>query len=421
MKKYMNLVNKTLIHTSLLLLLILGLTTSCVDSEPQNIDTFTDEMMGTYLESRANDFSEFARLLDTTEVMGLVNAYGKYTLFAPDNTAMKEFYASKGKNSLSQFTLDTLKKIAYDHLIKGYVVKTNEFSDGLMPYLTMSDRFVSTSSKSRNDSLIFVINDLSEISNKDIEVSNGIIHVIKRVLSPSALTLVQAIAKDEKFTLFYDALIKTGLATKLIKTFDETYDPKDYNYIDVTFIQGGGSKDELPVSKKYGYTALMESDATFANLYNIHNLDDLKAYAASHVYNEDPNDANVSDIQDPRNSLHKFIAYHLIDKKLTYSKFIDDYDTEHMIKSFDMYEYIETMSPNTLIEIKKDRASVETNLINKSIGTDEVVRIVSTYKDKDATNGVYHEIDKMLIYDQRVAGELATKDYEWMLLRFFLS
>ncbi len=408
-------------HISTMLLTAVLLTvglSACVDT-PDSINTFSKEMMGEYIANRPDKFSEFKKLLDTTEVMGLVNAYGEYTMFVPNNDAMFAFYQAKGKTSLKDFDVDTLRKIAYDHIIKGYEVKTDEFIDGLMPYLTMSDRYVATSSKPESDTLRYYVNENSKILNKDIELSNGIIHVINKVLDPSVMNIVQAIAKNDRYKIFTEALFKTKLHEKLGKTYDDTYDPDNFSYIDVTWVQGGGSKDELPVSRKYGYTILVESDETLKNLYQINSVDDLAAYAAAHVYNEDPSDASVTDVTNPRNSLNKFIAYHIIEKKLTYSKFIDDYDTDHMLKTFDMYEYIETMCPNTLLEVKKERSSGQTNLLNKNSESGDVVRIVNDHKDIDAINGVYHEIDKILIYDAKVAAELASKRLRMDAASFF--
>ncbi|MCE1155296.1 MAG: fasciclin domain-containing protein [Bacteroidales bacterium] len=401
---------KKLVGVTLMSLATAGVTfTSCTD-EPLILTTFEQEMMGEYMEKRPEQFSEFIRLLDTTEVLGLLNAYGDYTLFAPDNNAMRAFYQAKGKTSLKGFTLDTLTKIAYDHIIKGYEVPTEEFLDGLLPFLTMSDRYLSTTSRPMAGALVYFVNDQSAIVSRDIEVSNGIIHVLNKALDPSVLNIVSAISNDERFGLFTKALMETGLDQKLMLTRDDSYDVNDWkNKIDETFIQGSGSRDELPLSRKYGYTVLMESDSTYATVYDIRTLDDLKAYAAAHVYHENPADANVSDPKDPRNSLYKFVAYHLFDRKMTYTQFIDAYDTDHMIKTYDMYEYIETMNPNTLVEVKKERASGETNLFNKSDETGEVVRINKNYRDKDATNGVYHEIDRILIYNKRVVGELSSK------------
>lgn len=401
--------------TFVLLLILVGIVQSCVD-EPTIISTFTKEMMGDYLKNRPDDFSEFKRLMDTTQVLGLVDTYGKYTLFAPTNTAMKQFYVSKGKISLKDFTVDTLRKIAYDHIIKGYVVKSENFIDGLMPYLTMSDRFISTTSRSVNNVFVYYINNTSAIQTKDIDVSNGVIHVINKVIDPSVMNIAQAIKANPRFSIFSEAMIKTGLIDSMYLTRDGSYDPKNFSYIDVTFVQGGGSVDELPISRKYGYTVLLESNDTYKQ-NSINSYEDLKAFAATHVFNEDAADANVTDVTDRRNSLNKFISYHMINKKLTYTKFIDDYDTKHMIKTYDMYEYIETMCPNTLIEIKKERSSGLTNLINKSTETGKAVQIIA--KDSDSVNGVYHEIDNILIYDAKQAGELSSKRLRMDAASFF--
>lgn len=412
--------HKLVVIFSVISIVLSGLFTSCeIDDNTVVVSTFTQEMMGEYLEKRPSEFSEFTKLLDTTKVMSLIKAYGEYTMFVPNNDAMKAFYASSGRSSLDQYPLDTLKKMAYDHLIKGYEITSDEFTDGLMPYLTMSGRYIETSSAAEDGAYAFYINETSKVLTKNILVSNGVIHVINKVLVPSVLTLDLAIAADPKFALFYKALVATGLITKIQAIRDDTYDPDTYAYLDVNYYQGSGSRDEIPESRKYGFTAFMESDSTYANVYNIKTLDELKAYAAANVYNEDPTDANVTDVTDSRNSLYKFIAYHLINKKLPYVKLIDMYDTGHMINTFDMYEYIETMELYTLLEVKKERASGGLDFINKSTETGESVQIVNTYKDKDALNGVYHEIDKMLIYNTSVAGEMSSKRLRMDAASFF--
>lgn len=79
---------------------ILGSTlVSCDPDKVDNLYTFTDKLLGNYLIDN-KEYSEFARLLDTTQVMGLLNSYGSYTVFAPDNKAMSEFYALKGKKNI---------------------------------------------------------------------------------------------------------------------------------------------------------------------------------------------------------------------------------------------------------------------------------------------------------------------------------
>jgi uncharacterized surface protein with fasciclin (FAS1) repeats len=411
MKKY-NTVRLKKYNTLLLvaMLLVGVLFSSCSpEDEIENVSTFTQEMLGEYLEKRPDQFSEFVRLLDTTKVMSLVKAYGKYTMFAPDNEAMHKFYALKGRTSLSQYPLDTLKMIAFDHLIKSFDITTSEFIEGLMPYLTMSDRYIETNARAEDGSYNYYINDNSKILTKNIIVSNGVIHVINNVLMPSTLTLDQAIAKDTTFSLFYAALIETGLDEKIRPIRDESYDPVKWKYLDVNYHQGSGSKDEIPESRKYGFTAFIESNATYAS-YGITTLEQLKAFAAANVYHEDPTDANVSNSKDPRNSLYKFVGYHLANKKMIKQKIIDMYYTKHMLTNYDMYEYIETLNPNTLIEVRKEaKALGGRNFINQLRETGEAIQIIEENKDNDALNGVYHEIDKMLIYNRAVVAELSSK------------
>ncbi len=418
MKKFikMKIQKKTLGKISMLVIIMSGLLSSCIEDAPTTIATFTKDMMGTYLEKNPDQYSEFYRLVDTTNVLGLLNAYGEYTLFAPSNEAMQKYYKDMGKTSLKDFTIEALRKVAYDHLIKGYVLTTDKFTSGLMPYNTMGDRFLEMTPKVQDGNYYYFLNQNSAIIAKNAVVNNGVVHEISQVIVPSVLTLDEAISADPKFKLFTQALIATGLVNKIKPIRDDSYDPKNWVKLltavgGTRYHQGSGSQDELPEARKYGFTAFVESDSTYKNVYGIETLDQLKAYAAAHVYNEDASDAAVVDVTNPRNSLYKFVAYHLISRKLPYIKLINMYDTDNMLKQYNMYEYLETMNPNTLMEITKDRAvgGSNDNFINKSPFTGESVQIEENYRDKDALNGVYHEINKILIYDNRVAGEMSSK------------
>ena len=399
--------------------IVISLFSSCgPEVADESLYTFTDKMMGQYFQDpdSAATYSEFAHLLDTTGVIGLLNAYGTYTCFAPTNEAMYKFYLTRGKTSLADFTIDSLKIIAYDHIINKSAISYSKFVEGRLPDLTMSDRYISISF-TLNGSVF--VNKTSRVLKKDILVHNGVIHKINEVLNPTRAGIVEAISKDEDFTLFYNALIATGLADSLIMIKDDSYDMTMYKDL-VTVPQDAGNwfYQEVPAARKYGFTVLMESNSTMA-ANGITNLESMKAYAAGVYDIMYPEDKDVTDITDRRNSLNRFIAYHLINKQLSYSKFIDAYDTDHMIKTRDMYEYIETMCPNTLIEIKKERLTGKTNLINYSRETGRVIQISSTNFDKDATNGVYHEIDGMLVYDQIQENELSTKRLRFDAASFF--
>ncbi len=411
---------KILLGISSLAVFLIAMPSCDPDDVGENLYTFKDRMMGQYLKD-TTIFTEFARLLDTTKVTGLLNAYGYFTCFAPTNDAMNMYYKEKGKNSLKDFTLDSLKIIAYDHIINGSALSYVNFVNGRLPDLSMSERYISISF---TDSGTTYVNRTplkrgGLILNKDVKVHNGYVHIIDRVLDPTRAGIVEAIAKDKRFSLFYNALEITGLADSLLKDKDPTYDPSQYkSLVTVTKDQGQWFYQEVPQSRKYGYTVLMESNATFS-ANGITDLTSLKAKAAEIYDAVYPEDAGITDVKNRRNSLNRFIAYHIIEKQLNYDKFIDAYDTNHMLKTRDMFEYIETMCPNTLLEIKKERTSNRTNLINYIRETGQVIQIVNGSYDYDATNGVFHEIDGILAYSQDVENELSTKRLRFDSSSFF--
>ena len=418
--KYM----KRSIHFTLLLLIsTFSLFESCnSDDIKGNLYTFKSQTMGQYLQSKPEVYSEFCRALDTTHVMGLLKTYGYYTCFAPDNVAMKAFYQSMHRPDLSDFSMDSIKQIVYDHIVMDWAVPTIDFTDGQLPHPSMSDRFFYVRfggmDPVRGTDSIF-INQTSYIIEKDLEVNNGVIHRLSEVLNPIRKGVAEVISQDSTFSLFYKGLLETGLIDSLLQVKDESYKASDYqSLITVTKDMTGYWYHDVPPSRYFRYTVLMESNATMA-ANNITDLESLKAYAAS-VYDEVyPEDANVTDFTDRRNSLNRFIAYHLITKQLSHKLFIDAYDTDHMIKTRDMYEYIETMCPNTLIEVSKVRSTNETNLLNNNKETGKVVHLVSTNWDHGALNGIYHEIDHMLVYDASTDLMLSTKRLRFDSSSFF--
>lgn len=396
------------------------------DDVGEFIYTEKGETTGDYISNRPELYSEFSQMLEITGVMGLLNAYGKYTCFLPDNDAMFKLYETKGKSSMEEFQVDSLKKIVYDHIIKDFIITSDEFVDGFLPNLTMSGRFIKISYEIAEGSIVYKVNSTSTIKQKDIIVHNGVIHALGEALSPTENTLVEAIASDAKFSLFFEAMLETGLNELLEPIQDENYLPGNLIERD-GIINGIGGIYHVPKERKYGFTALMESNATFAD-HGMNSLEDLKSYAKQVYDNIYPEDAGITDPKDTKNSLNRFIAYHLINKKLSSQLFIEKYDNTgqfyetrgetHSIKTQDMFEYIETMCPNTLLEVRTLRATNEYNIFNMIEETGEAIRLTDDF-DNDAVNGAYHEIDNILIYSTEVDRLLSSKRLRLDAASFF--
>lgn len=393
-------------YTLILLFILMNLTSCNSDDVGDNLYTFKDKMMGQFIESDTT-LSEFNKIIEKTKIKGLLNSYGEYTCFVPSNEALRAFYTLKGKKSFNDFPDDSLKLIAYDHLINGAIVNYVKFNDGRIFQSTMSDRYLAISF---NDSGQIFVNKTSMIIQKDIIVHNGVIHKINKVLDPVRSGIAEVISKDSTFSLFYNGLVATGLVDSLLRTVDKNYSisaslAKELEDAVNTTVS---SERHAPLTRKYGYTLLMESNETMKK-NGITDLESMKQFAAS-VYNVVyPTDAGITDITNRSNSLNRFIAYHIINKELGKNKFILDYDTQHMSRIIDLYEYIEPMCPNTLIEVKIQRSSGDVNLFNYNPELKSAIRLVESNVENNAINGVYHEIDDMLIYSSSVDAMLSTK------------
>jgi uncharacterized surface protein with fasciclin (FAS1) repeats len=406
-----------------------GLFTSCVDdsSIPSTYYSSNDLLVGQYLSTRPADLSEFTKILDTTGVLGLLNAYGKYTCFIPNNVAMYNYYLSKGKISRSEFSMEELKKICYNHIIKGDTIATGDFSVGPLSSMSMSERFVNIDFSLIDGSIL--VNGNCPIIEKDIRVHNGYIHLLSKTLEPSELKLGEKIAQDPKFSLFSEALELTGYAKMMNDAVveDESYDPKNCTWTVKTY----NIKEEIPQHRKFGFTVLMESDSTLANYTEcplcpngINSIDDLKnlaKYYYSRSYEGNYSDGvGVDDPKDPRNYLNRYVAYHCMNRTLASSRLINDYDTPTQIKTFDMYEFIETMLSNTLIKVKKDRNYTLTFFMNMWDESDINTGVQLTKDiDNDAINGYYHEVDKPLVYSRNVVSNISSNRIRMEASSFF--
>lgn len=423
-------ISKISIAHVLFSLIVISLLSSCIDDEVgENFYTFTGQTVGQYIEENPEQkYSEFTALLDTTGFLSLLKAYGVYTCFLPTNDAMFDYYSAQGKSSLQDFELEDLKEIALNSMVNEIEVTSDLFVQGASGYYTMSGRELSFYFDSDSTGIIYRVFAESSITKGDVELHNGVVHEVDFVLSPSDSIVSTIIANNPKYSLFYEALEITELTDPLEAV-------KDLDY--VAPLEVGGVEDgspghtstirQIPERRLYGFTVLVESDATYAD-NGIKTLDDLKAYAKN-VYDQVyPDDADITDLTDSRNSLNRFVAYHIINKRIAKRFFVDKYDntgnnnavdgTSHTVKSYDLYEYLETLAPNTLMEVKIDRQLGESNLFNMNEDTKEAIRLTDDV-DNSAINGYYHEIDNILTFNSEFLGRLSSKRIRMDALSFF--
>ncbi|GHU62336.1 lipoprotein [Bacteroidia bacterium] len=353
--------------------------------------TFTEDLVFTYLEKDPELYSEFVALLKASGVADLLSAYGTYTVFAPTNEAVRKYYTETG-TSLEQMTEEEIRDFTFNHILPIELLSLN-FPQGVVGTATMSEKFLNITYSTNEDTRAVIINDNAKVIILDQEVHNGIVHTVDAVILSSKIQLPEIIEADGRFNLFTKALFMTGMSDSLRMMDDKTY------VSGTVYAQRVGRYFYTPPFRKIGATALVESDSVYA-ANGINNIDDLKAYAAT-IYDEMyPQDRNVTDVTNRRNSLNRFVSYHLMNRVQAANEFITE-DIEYFsVRGTIINQYIEMMCPNTLLEIQTD------NLINKRKNGD-AIRFLTV--NHEAMNGMFHEIDGILTYDRGVEDDVLNK------------
>ena len=416
------------------------------DINTDNRYTFVGQTVADYLTEHEDMFSDFIYILQHGERWNLMKAYGTYTCFAPTNEAVERFLVEQdsiwraslepgskrerwtGVTSpvLEELSDSMCRELANSHLLNS-VVETTSMEGDVLPAKNMNSRYLTMRyDTDENLHSVFYINE-ARLLMGDEEVENGIVHVMGGVLNPSAKTVPLQISDMPFLAIFYTALCVTGYDKEMQLYKDETYEqvphPAGFPY---------------PRERYYGYSAFCEPDEVFNN-YGIFNVDDL-AEKCKEWYP----DAKDPDYTSKDNALNKFVAYHLMNRRLLYSRMVcyniiayDSYNkplfhSEVMFKpTTERTEFYETMQHTILKFSRPLDVSLYKNdlLLNYSkahanpedpyhcpAGTKGAmvnVRIkeptsVTAQPDlypnynQDALNGCVYLLDDVLVYDEEV-------------------
>lgn len=205
-----------------------GLFSFCLSCEKLNTEQDTTKVyikldedqksITQHLEENPDSFSILCNILDTTGLIHLFKTYGSYTFLAPTNTAFENFFKEQGKSSYEDYDTNELKNLIKYHVFKQYM-KAGSFSDGIIENLTLSkDRMTSGVSLDGSD---IMFNKESRILSQDWLAANGIIQTVDRVIEKPVLNMYDWLSNQGNFTIFIDALNKTGLDTIAQKMVDK--------------------------------------------------------------------------------------------------------------------------------------------------------------------------------------------------------
>lgn len=409
------------------------LLSGCYDDgvEGDSYYVFVGQTIGDFLDADSR-YSDFSALLQRAGVKGLVYAYGEYTCLAPTNEAVEQYISE----NYPDYTLETLPDSVVEALAKSHLIGeeylTSDLSTGYLAEPNMYDRRVQVNIEkeydaSLNDSTtVYVFNNSAKIIQGNDTVSNGVVHTVDHVLEQSSYLLPDFMAnrcEAEGFTLFMEALRRTGLTEAILPEKDE--DPEMEAKLAQYAANYTGKGQKVPSARRYGFTVFVEKDEVYARLYDPRNMAkpvytgdleaDLQSLAnyAKEIYDEVyPEDAGLydDDYTNPRNPLHRFMAYHILPRNVGYSDLVLATADWSVPEGGDYVEYYETMAGPLL---RLQMVSLQGNNIyldrcerdNNRMDGVQVLRSGSA----STVNGNYQFINNVLAYTTGVKNMFLTE------------
>src|SRR5476651_2565923 len=211
-----------------------------------------------YIESNPSQFSLFDQVLQRTGFDGFLGAYGSYTIFVPSNSAITLYLKNRNAASVSDVNVDTLKDLVRYHVILNDTISTLYFVDGKLRSPTFLGQYLTSSVANINGESSYQINKQALVTQSNIYLGNGVMHVIDHVLRPATLTLAQTIAANPKYSIFTQALKATGFYDTL--NVSANLNPNKLRNYFTVFAQtdsdyaANGIANYTALAKKYGTT-----------------------------------------------------------------------------------------------------------------------------------------------------------------------
>jgi Fasciclin domain. len=428
-------ITKNIKHILLAGLLCCGaaaVTTSCVDNDddvPQNYYQASKMTAAQFLEANSDRVGDFITLLKRTPYFSMLATYGSYTVFAPNNEAIGHYLAENGYSTLDEVPSEMCDTLARTHIIRLGAFFTTDIREGEFPDLNMDDRTITLSVDSdatNNNALIYYANKVSRLVEYDDSVTNGVVHFINRPLSRSSNMLPDLMETDSTLTLFTQALRLTGMADSLMRYQDESYtwgsDKKSldslYNGVLVRCVSGGRDWTDSywPEKRYFKYTAFVEPDSVY-HRHGIYSIEDLKKYAAD-IYDEVyPEDKAVDNPKDRRNSLNRFVSYHLMNRICLFNGICGSKQLREgcwLTNLADAEDYFETMLPHSIMRFCDPAAGLFIN--RKGLKDNYTIRGAkvlspseSGMANQSAQNGVYYYVDDIISYSTQVREEVLNR------------
>lgn len=425
---------------------------SCKDDvNSDDLFVFKGETISSYLE-KTEGYSLFTHLTERvttgrktdSRVKSLLAARGNYTVFAPNDKAVREFVDSVYEQK--DYPIDSISDEMARYIVRNAIIdngsqnayKTTDFNLGALEKRSLDDRYIMISFDTIAGKTAILVNEKSVVENPDVECSNGYVQGVTRVLQPSNDKLPDLIKEAPNTRIFSKLLEITGFADSMNVVRDEYYEE---NHEEYGYNLAKQRTAANPEHRYYGFTAFVETDSVFEAEWGI----DAPVYKSDEFVNWDNiyqqilekcreayPDAKSDDPTAKDNAIRQFVAYHLVPARMSWEKMVIHYlEMGYAFSNpnnltIDCNEYYETMGGyHRLMKITEgkqtdgkrinrywtyDRATYEETSVERpgvKISSDNGKYSIN------ALNGFYYPIDHLLIYDNDVPYKVLNERLRW--------
>lgn len=156
----------------------------------------------------AGDFTTLATALKAAGLVDALKGDGPFTVFAPTDEAFSKLPKGTLDALLKPENRDTLKLVLTYHVVSGRVTASDVVK--LSNATTLAGQRIDIKANGGK-----VMIDESDVVKADIICSNGVIHVVDRVLLPATDDIVETAVKNGSFKTLASLLTQAGLVSAL--------------------------------------------------------------------------------------------------------------------------------------------------------------------------------------------------------------
>lgn len=155
-------------------------------------------------------FSTLVAALVKADLVSALEGDGPFTVFAPTNEAFAALFSDLGVSGLDDLSAEALTPILLYHVLSGKVMSA-DLTNGYVSTLSAGPEETNISLEVKTGDVI--LNGSTAVTTADIDASNGVIHVIDKVLLPP--TVVGIALANPEFSILVEAVVKADLVETL--------------------------------------------------------------------------------------------------------------------------------------------------------------------------------------------------------------